>query len=68
MREKWRIATHSLFAGLPDDLAVQEVGGFRRLKIVVEVEVACVCGLIGLAQVQFAWRRLPLCRENEAVS
>jgi hypothetical protein len=41
-------------ASLPDDVAVEEGGGFFGGDVVVEVEVAGVVGLVGFAEVDVA--------------
>ncbi len=50
---------------LPDNLAVEQGGGFGGAEVVVEVEVFGVGGLVALAQVEEGWGRLPLGGEDE---
>ncbi len=49
----------------PDDLSVGECGGFGWLKVVVEIEVEHIRGLVAPAEIELAQGRFPLCREEE---
>ena len=51
--------------GLPEDGAVEEVGGFFGGEVVVEVEVAGVGGLVAVAEIGGAGRGFPLGGEEE---
>src|SRR5271168_4363008 len=50
---------------VPDNLAVEEVGGFGGAKVVMEVEVLCVGWGVGAAEVEEGSGGFPLGREDE---